>query len=312
MNRREFIANGSMGIAGILTSQTATAYPIHSLLAGRVYSSPSTDGPYWGLTIIAEQSNCSISFTPVGSAPTDVSLAYSIDDGISWTSNNIGDTISLQEPGDKIYFAAPDGITNTTFGSDWNKHWHFVVSGKFRVEGDVTSLLNKNKTIAHSISPAAGAFIGLFKNCSSLISAMDLVLPFMSLSAKCYMHFFYGCSSLLDMPLLPATTLAVQAYDSMFRGCSALLATSPLPAVNISNNISDCFSYMFYDCKKLQSLIYKSSAWRDAMNHIITRDWVRGVFSAGTFYCPAVLGTNETISRGTSACPSGWTVMNIN
>lgn len=224
----------------------------------------------------------------------------------------MGDSIPLLNAGDKICFAAPTGKSNTTFGSDWNKHWHFTVSGKFHVEGDITSLLNNNKTNAHSISPSNGCFIGLFKNCTSLISASDLLLPFRTLSTKCYMHLFFGCSSLVNAPSLPATTLSTSAYDSMFRGCSSLISIPPLPAVNISNNISECYSYMFYDCKKFQSLTYKSAAWRDTANHIMTRDWVRGVSSAGTFYCPAVLGTNETISRGTSACPSGWTVMNIN
>ena len=27
-------------------------------------------------------------------------------------------------------------------------------------------------------------------------------------------------------------------------------------------------------------------------------------------YCPTALGTNATITRGTNACPEGWTVVN--
>lgn len=27
-------------------------------------------------------------------------------------------------------------------------------------------------------------------------------------------------------------------------------------------------------------------------------------------YCPTALGTNATITRGVSACPEGWTVIN--
>ena len=42
-----------------------------------------------------------------------------------------------------------------------------------------------------------------------------------------------------------------------------------------------------------------------------TAAWLSNVSASGTFYCPAELGTNETITRGTSNCPEGWTVINI-
>lgn len=38
--------------------------------------------------------------------------------------------------------------------------------------------------------------------------------------------------------------------------------------------------------------------------------WLGLVSSTGTFYCPEELGTEETITRGDSNCPTGWTVVN--
>ena len=38
--------------------------------------------------------------------------------------------------------------------------------------------------------------------------------------------------------------------------------------------------------------------------------WMNGVAATGTFYCPKELGTDDTITRGVSSCPVGWTVIN--
>lgn len=42
-----------------------------------------------------------------------------------------------------------------------------------------------------------------------------------------------------------------------------------------------------------------------------TANWLNNTASTGTFYCPAELGTNETIQRGYARCPDNWTVVNI-
>ena len=38
--------------------------------------------------------------------------------------------------------------------------------------------------------------------------------------------------------------------------------------------------------------------------------WTTGVSADGYFYCPSQLGNQQTIARGTSACPDDWTVRN--
>ena len=62
---------------------------------------------------------------------------------------------------------------------------------------------------------------------------------------------------------------------------------------------------MFYGCSKLSSIEVEFSSWPGNTN-----SWVNNVASNGTFKCPTALGTNETITRGSSYCPTNWTVVN--
>ena len=54
---------------------------------------------------------------------------------------------------------------------------------------------------------------------------------------------FYGCTSLINAPELPATNLAKYCYQSMFNGCTSLIeAPSKLPAITLTEY---CYSSMF-------------------------------------------------------------------
>ena len=61
-------------------------------------------------------------------------------------------------------------------------------------------------------------------------------------------------------------------------------------------------------------LTISAESVRDAMppDRVLLDAAARGmvVAASDTFRCPTALGTNETIQRGTNACPSGWTVIN--
>jgi hypothetical protein len=86
---------------------------------------------------------------------------------------------------------------------------------------------------------------------------------------------FYGCTSLVTAPELPATTLANGCYQSMFGGCSKLNYIKML-ATNIS--ASSCLS-----------------------------NWVSIVSSTGTFVKNPAM---TSLPNGTSGIPNGWTVVN--
>ena len=64
---------------------------------------------------------------------------------------------------------------------------------------------------------------------------------------------------------------------------------------------------MFFNCSALSKIEVHFTKWT---SNALT-NWVNGVAATGTFKCPAALGTNETITRGTGNCPEGWTVVNI-
>jgi hypothetical protein len=89
----------------------------------------------------------------------------------------------------------------------------------------------------------------------------------------------------------------------MFQDCAALTGTPKLPATKLGTN---SYNYMFSGCQSVSSIECGLTAW----NGSSTDNWLSGVAAAGNFYCPAALGTNETIERGVSRCPEGWNVRN--
>ena len=160
---------------------------------------------------------------------------------------------------------------------------------------------------------ATNCYLMMFYNCRSLISA-PAVLPAETLVAGtstnngCYGQMFYGCTSLTTAPALPATTLASYCYPQMFSGCTSLTATPLLPATALPTN---CYFEMFKGCTSLATVrTAQTQAWGDGTSDDPSLYWLEGVAANGTFYCPTALGTDATITRGTNACPEGWTVVN--
>ena len=80
---------------------------------------------------------------------------------------------------------------------------------------------------------------------------------------------FYGCSSLIVAPMLPAATLVTSCYGYMFENCTSL---NSIKIVYTGNYDSGYF--------------YK---------------WVNGVASSGTFYY------NGSQTAQDFQLPSGWT-----
>ena len=93
-------------------------------------------------------------------------------------------------------------------------------------------------------------------------------------------------------------------FQRLFNGCTALTAAPTLPATTL---ISGCYGRMFYNCSSLSSITVNFPVFNPTN---ATSTWISGVAANGTFYCPTALGTNETITRGVTYCPAGWTVIN--
>lgn len=246
----------------------------NAMLAGGG-SQPS--GGYWGLCFTAEEPNCVVNMGKKGTPPA-VTLETS-PDGMTWTSFDAdgGTTpITLAAVGDKVYFRAGSG-GNSQFGTSISIRHNFTITGKTAASGSIMSLLDATNEGMDSLADCGDfTFNALFIECSSLTSAPSL--PATVLRAGCYYAMFMRCSSLTSVPSLPATVL---------------------PTIN-------CCQRMFQGCSSLAEVRVAFSAW----NGNATAYWMTSVAATGTFYCPTALGTNETIERGTSRCPTGWTVIN--
>ena len=278
---------------------------------------------YWGLCFTAEKAGSTIKMNKVGSAPS-VTLETSFDCEI-WEPFTVGETtITLPNVGDKVYFRAGEG-GNAAMASSINDYNNFsIITGRIAASGNIMSLLNGDSP--DSII-ATYCYYGMFYGCTSLAQAPEL--PATTLATRCYANMFRGCTSLAQAPELPATTLATYCYYDMFRDCTSLAQAPELPATTLA---ARCYANMFRDCTSLAqapelpattlATHCYANMFRDCINIDCikcsfkafasngTDNWLSGVSSTGTFICPTALGTNETIQRGISYCPEGWTVIN--
>lgn len=245
-------------------------------------------------------------------------LQYSKNGG-AWTEMNSGTSIPVVS-GDEIKFKG----TNTSY-----EYKPFSSTAQFILKGNIMSITNgdsfKNADVA-----AQYMCYGLFKNCTSLISANKLQLPATTAQEFCYYHMFQGCTSLTDTPQilpaitlgqesyagmfsgctsltsvpdeLPARTLVSGCYSSMFRGCSNLTKAPVLPAINL---VQYCYSSMFRECTKLNYIkaMFKTNITNSTT---YTQNWVQYAgSSSGTFVKNSEATWNLSGSNGV---PDGWTV----
>ena len=114
---------------------------------------------------------------------------------------------------------------------------------------------------------------------------------------SCYYDMFYGCTSLVQAPELPATTLAGSCYYDMFSGCTSLTQAPELPATTLT---ASCYYQMFDGCYNLK---YIKCLATNIPPYNCTYNWVHRVSSTGDFYTPAAADW----INGTDGIPTGWT-----
>ena len=168
-------------------------------------------------------------------------LQYSLDGGATWTTLTAGTASPILQAGERIMWKA-SGLTpdsGTGIGT-------FSSTGRFKVEGNVMSLLFGNNFVGRtSLESYDYAFSFLFQNCTYLEDAHNLIFPATTLAERCYYWMFFGCTSLTSAPELPATMLAMQCYAYMFYGCTSLFTAPELPATTLA---VECYSNMFNGC----------------------------------------------------------------
>lgn len=225
---------------------------------------------------------------------------YSIDGGYSWIGHQSGTTITM-DSNSKILVKGYNNSPGVVDGDLGN----FTTTGNFSVEGNIMSLFYGDNFSGETYFPTGGGnqwiFTPkrLFKDCTGLISAENLILP-QTAQKGCYQRMFENCTSLTTPPVLPATTLSQGCYLYMFRGCTSLTTAPVLSAATL---VTTCYSSMFSGCTSLNSITCLAT-------NISTGTigyWVYGVAANGTFYKSPNMNDWPT---GDSGIPSGWTVVN--
>ena len=199
------------------------------------------DGRGGGVKFTANQSNSTIKLQASSSAPS-VDLVYSTD-GSTWNAYTVGDTITLTNVGDYVFFKAGSN-GNTRFSSASNNYHRFVMAGSIAASGSIMYLLDEDGDPNATMD--SYCFAKLFNGCTSLTSAPKL--PSMNLAADCYNGMFQGCTSLTASPALPALTTYSGSYSTMFDGCSALTSAGEVSATTFAQY--SC-QYMFQNCTSL-------------------------------------------------------------
>lgn len=206
-------------------------------------------------------------------------LQYSKNDS-PWSTMTSGTTVSVVS-GDTVSFMGE----NQWYFVNNNGSWTSMTpscSMNFDVKGNALSLVkgdnfvNDWTLVQNPDNSLAGTFRGLFKGCTRLVDAGDLLLPSEELKPSAYCQMFYGCTGLTRAPYLGATKFSDDPYNGMFEGCTSLvrlqqdalpapetmpsscygrmfansgLVEAPaLPSMNLSYN---CYARMFLGCKQL-------------------------------------------------------------
>ena len=237
------------------------------------------------LNFTAEDNNSTVRLIMNGTL--DTSYEYSTDN-ITWSPYTIGDTVTLTNAGDKVYFRGD----NSSASFNWDCYMQFKMSGSIAASGNIMSILDKTM---NSISvPELGTY-RLFSDCTSLTTAPEL--PATTLSEDCYSYMFQGCTSLTSAPELPATTLADSCYWGMFNGCTSLTTAPELPATELADY---CYYDMFDGCSSLTELTVYAD---DVSAPYCLSDWLTDTASGTTGRLHS-LGSADF----TGNVPSNWNI----
>ena len=300
----------------------------HVLQTGEVFLNvPSYDSQY--LTFEAlETGTFTLTINTNITTAMFASVSYSFDT-INWvTTNNVDNTeVTVTTPtvqaGKKIYWKGSG--TGTCSSSYAAYPSTFSSTGRFNVSGNIMSMKGDNFEDDKTLRGLA--FCGLFKDCTTLISAENLILPATTFTGNyvydqmfrnctnlvaapklpatdfcgqgyVYRYMFYDCASLTTAPELPSTTLTNACYQYMFGRCTSLTEAPELPATTLA---SYCYQYMFISCTNLN---YIKALFTTTPDNSYTNSWVSGVAATGTFVKSPDATWDVT---GVNGVPEGWT-----
>ena len=200
---------------------------------------------------------------------------YRVKGDTTWQSLTSGQTLTIQ-PQAPVQLMGYSGATGLFSGG--------TQSGHYEVYGNVMSLVHGENFIGQTVIPSSlvDCFYATFRNCQSLVSIKNLVMPATTLSDGCYRSMFNKCWYLEELPdvflpanaqlssaccrytfeelgnnlgqsievpsgFLPTTNLAVACYEAMFSRANISKAPE-LPATIMQTK---CYMQMFQYCTGL-------------------------------------------------------------
>ena len=241
-------------------------------------------------------------------------LEYSTD-GETWTSytwtGDAGQTITLANVGDKVYFRG----NNATFSTDYDKDIYYRFdpvgqSAALAVSGNIMSLLDKTM---QSTTVPDYAFFNLLRGSAKWLSCEDLRLPATTLGAYCYYYMFRDDTGITAIPKEIARyeepaqgNRKMYVFGGMFRGCTGLTSVKIdfMPKIQTSYGFGE-FDYLFRSCWNLTEITVDFTQWSPSAMYE-TNNWLYDVPASGVFRCP---GTLDTSTRDASHIPAGWSVI---
>ena len=182
------------------------------------------------------------------SAPKSWDGKIEYTNGSGWQTWDGSEITSGKTGSNHCIYLRGTGNSKITGTESASAKWNITGVNIF-CSGDIDRLLDY-ATVKNGNHPAMAyyCYAFMFYGCTSLMTAPSL--PATTLKPYCYKSMFSGCTSLMTAPSLPATTLKNDCYGFMFRGCTSLMTAPSLPATTLEGG---CYESMFRGCTSLMT-----------------------------------------------------------
>ena len=238
-----------------------------------------------------------------GANASEVSVEVKINDG-SWsqyTFTTAGTAISVSA-GDKVAIRGNNPTYHESIAQDASSYSNMIRSTANHIMyGNIMSLVSATGYTTATTLQSAFTFSSMFLRDSGLTSVENIILPATNCILGCYLQLFRETPITKGPSILPATTLAERCYRLMFYGCTSLTTAPELPA---TTSAFGCYWETFTNCSSLSYI----KCLLENPNTTDCNSWVKNVSSTGTF----IKAPSATWTRGASAVPSNWTLVDAN
>lgn len=183
-------------------------------------------------------------------------LYWSVDNGTTWNSVRFGGggttTITTLSAGQKVIFHHKGRMASEYYYQGYHYYENkFSSTENISASGNLLSLA-QGSDFRTNTGTYTYQWLGIFRNCTKLISAKNLVTTKNNTGTGGMEFMFYGCTSLVEpMDLSPITNVYETGLRGTFYGCTSLV--SPPNTSNIVTVGPNGLSQTFEGCTLLAS-----------------------------------------------------------